>query len=119
VSGGGSPTTVQGAFPQGTFETRITLSDLRNTGFPSSNAHWETLTFRNGRWRDVWFHPRRTDQPSAGGRYVNRGGELTLLPVHDVLRWSYYRNQLTFRIVSVPDGFARFTYTVHPWRRIR
>lgn len=105
-------------FPTGVFETKITPSDLRGTVFPSHNAHWETLTFENGTWRDVWFHPRRDDQPPAGGRYVVHGNELTLLPVHDVVRWSYYRGQLTFRIVDVADAFGRFTYTVHAWRRV-
>jgi hypothetical protein len=105
--------------PTGTFETKISRADLERTGFPLMNAHWETLTFEHGRWRDVWFHPRRADQPSAGGTYVVDGDELTLLPPRDVVRWSYYRGQLTFRIVDVSDAFARFVYTVHAWRRVR
>ena len=116
-------TPVRGAprFPTGTFETRITRADLRGTGFPLSNAHWEDLTFTSdGRWRDVWFHPRRTDQPPGGGRYTVRGNVVTLTPANpDVLRWSYYRGLLTFRVISDPDAFGRFTYTVHAWRRIR
>jgi hypothetical protein len=108
----------RGAFPEGTFQTKITRADLGGTGFPSDNAHWETLTFHNGTWRDIWFHPRRADQPPAGGRYVVHGHELTLLPVGDVVRWSYYRDKLTFRIVDVADSFARLTYTAHAWRRI-
>ena len=115
---GGDAAAPRGAFPQGTFETKITHADLRGTAFPSDNAHWETLSFHNGTWRDVWFHPRRGDQPPAGGRYAVHGQELTLLPVRDVVRWSYFRGQLRFRIVDVADSFGRFTYTVHPWRRI-
>ena len=118
ASGDGSGSAHE-AFPQGTFVTKITGPDLHDTGFPSGNAHWETLTFRDGTWRDVWFHPRRADQPPARGRYVINDHELTLLPVRDVVRWSYFRGQLTFRIVEVADSFARFTYTVHPWRRIK
>ena len=108
-------------FPTGTFETRITRADLRRTGFPLSNAHWEDLTFTNdGRWRDLWFHPRRADQPPASGRYTVRGNVVTLTPANpDVLRWSYYRGLLTFQVISDPDAFGSFTYTVHPWRRIR
>jgi TRAP-type C4-dicarboxylate transport system substrate-binding protein len=108
-------------FPTGTFETKITVADLRGTGFPANNAHWETLTFRkNGTWRDVWFHPRRPDQPPAGGHYSVQGSVITLTPANpDVLHWSYDRGQLTFRVVSDPDRFGRFTYTAHPWRKIK
>jgi hypothetical protein len=108
-----------GRFPTGTFETKISGADLERTGFPLRNAHWETLTFEHGRWRDVWFHPRRSDQPPGEGDYVVHGHELTLLPPRDVVRWSYYRDQLTFRIVDVSDAFARFVYTVHAWRRVK
>jgi TRAP-type C4-dicarboxylate transport system substrate-binding protein len=108
-------------FPTGTFETVLTRSDVVNAGFPPENAHWETLTFRkNGTWWDVWFHPRRSDQPPGGGKYTVRGDTLTLTPAGpDIVKWSYFRGQLTFRIVSVPDAFAQFTYTAHPWRKLR
>ncbi len=105
-------------FPTGSFETRITRQDLRSKPFPLSNAHVETLTFRDGRWRDVWL-PRRPDQPPAGGRLVVRGDTVRFTPTFDVLRWNYYRGELTFRVVSVPDAFARFTYAVHPWRKVK
>ena len=122
-SGGGpaAPTAASPAtgFPEGTFQTTIAREDLGGQPFPLENAHTETLTFHNGAWRDVWFAPTRSDQPPAQGRFVVRGDLLTLEPVHDVLRWSYYRGQLTFRVVDVTDPFARFTYTVHPWRKIR
>jgi hypothetical protein len=108
-------------FPTGTFETILTRADVVKAGFPPENAHWETLTFRkNGTWWDVWFHPRRADQPPGGGKYTVRGDTLTLTPAGpDVVKWSYFQGQLTFRIVSVPDAFAQFTYTAHPWRKIR
>lgn len=108
-------------FPVGTFETRITAADLRGTVFPLENAHWERLTFRqDGTWRDVWFHPSRADQAAGEGRYTVRGDVLTLTPANpDVLRWSYYRGRLTFTVISDPDAFGSFTYTVHPWRKIR
>lgn len=118
---GRTSTPAPSPFPTGTFETQITVADLRGRGFPANNAHWETLTFRkNGTWRDVWFHPRRPDQPPAGGHYSVRGSVITLTPANpDVLHWSYDRGQLTFRVVSDPDRFGRFTYTVHPWRKIK
>ena len=108
-------------FPTGTFETKITSADLRGTPFPLENAHWETLTFRkDGTWRDVWLHPRRADQPPGEGHYTVRGDVITLVPANpDVLRWSYYRGLLTFKVISDPDAFGSFTYTVHPWRKIR
>jgi hypothetical protein len=34
------------------------------------------------------------------------------------LRWSYYRGRLTFKVADVPDVMARFTYTVHAWRKV-
>jgi TRAP-type C4-dicarboxylate transport system substrate-binding protein len=109
-------------FPTGTFETKLTRAQVIKAGFPADNAHWETLTFRNnGTWLDVWFNPRRPDQPPLGGKYTVHGDTLTLnFPNtgRDVLKWSYFRGQLTFRVVSVPDPFAQFTYTAHPWRRI-
>jgi hypothetical protein len=111
---------VSHAFPTGTFETILTRAQVVKAGFPGDNAHWETLTFRkNGTWLDVWFHPRRADQPPAGGTYTVHGDTLTLTPAGpDVLKWSYFRGQLTFRIVNVPDAFGQFTYTAHPWRKI-
>jgi hypothetical protein len=109
-------------FPTGTFETILTRAQVTKAGFPADNAHWETLTFRkDGTWLDVWFNPRRPDQPPLGGKYTVHGDTLTLnFPNtgRDVLKWSYFRGQLTFRVVSVPDPFAQFTYTAHPWRRI-
>jgi TRAP-type C4-dicarboxylate transport system substrate-binding protein len=107
-------------FPTGTFETILTRAQVTKAGFPADNAHWETLTFRkDGTWLDVWFNPRRPDQPPAGGKYTVRGDTLTLTPAGpDVLKWSYFRGQLTFRIVNVPDAFGQFTYTAHPWRKI-
>jgi hypothetical protein len=117
---GGSAGTgkASGPFPKGTFKTTITREDLRGTPFPDSDAHVELLTFANGTWRDVWL-PRRADQPIAGGRLLVRGNEVTFVGPGDRLTWSYYRGNLTFRIVGVADTFARFTYTVHPWHKIR
>ena len=36
----------------------------------------------------------------------------------EIVRWSYYDGQLTFRIVSVGDPEGRIIYTVHPWRKV-
>jgi TRAP-type C4-dicarboxylate transport system substrate-binding protein len=108
------------SFPTGTYETRITVADLRDTGFPPSFAHFERVTFRkDGTWRDVWFHPRLANQPPGGGHYTVHGNVVKLVPANpDTVRWSYYRGVLTFTIIDVSDAFARFTYTVHPWRKV-
>jgi hypothetical protein len=117
---GGSAGTgrTNGPFPKGTFKTKITREDLRGTPFPDRDTHVELLTFANGTWRDVWL-PRRADQPIAGGRLLIRGNDVTFEGAGDRLKWSYYRGNLTFRIVEVADPFARFIYTVHPWHQIR
>jgi TRAP-type C4-dicarboxylate transport system substrate-binding protein len=112
--------TVSRAFPTGTFETKLTRAEVVKAGFPPDNAHWETLTFRkDGTWLDTWFHPHRADQNPAGGTYTVHGDTLTLTPAGpDTLKWSYFRGQLTFKVVSVPDAFGQFTYSAHPWRKI-
>jgi hypothetical protein len=68
---------------------------------------------------DVWFHPRNPNDPPGGGHYFVHGNVLKLIPANpDTVRWSYYRGVLTFKIIDVSDDFARFTYTIHPWRKI-
>jgi len=120
AGGAGQTRKSASAFPLGTFETIITRQDVARGGFPADDAHYETLTFsRNGTWRDVWFHPRRADQAPAGGHFAVKGNVLRLLGTPDSVRWSYSLGLLTLRPVSVPDAFARFTYTVHPWRKIK
>ncbi len=119
------PTTASVAakpFPTGTFETVLTRAEVIKAGFPASNAASQTLTFRkNGTWWNVVFDPTTPQNPPGGGRYTVRGDILTLGPPAgpDVLKWSYFRGELTFQIVSVPDPFAQFGYTAHPWRKIR
>jgi hypothetical protein len=108
------------AFPLGTFETILTRQDVSRGGFPADDAHYETLTFSSNRtWRDLWFHPRRADQPPASGHYTVKGNVLRLLGTPDSVRWSYANHLLSLRPISVPDAFARFTYAAHPWRKIK
>jgi hypothetical protein len=112
---------VSAGFPMGTFETKITTTDLFNAGWRDYNdAHWETLTFnKDGTWRDVVFHPRFKDQPPFSGKYVVTGHELRLLGTPDVLHWSYADGKLTLRVVHVPDRLGRIVYTAHPWTKTR
>jgi C4-dicarboxylate-binding protein DctP len=108
-------------FPQGTYESRLTPADFRkglspwNPGFPTP---WK-IVIRDGRWHT-------NEHPPFSGRYSVRGDELTFLiltppnhhNVREVVRWTYFRNQLTLRVVSVADSGSRVIYTAHPWRRV-
>jgi hypothetical protein len=117
-------------FPQGTFVTVLTAQDFDRAGVPRPNAPLpatQTTTIRGRRWREVET-PRAPDT-SGGGRLVVRGDQVTFITenppgavpfrVRDVLRWSYFRGLLTFRIIGVLDGGARVSYTAHPWRKIK
>ena len=115
------------AFPEGTFETTITAADLdrvqqvHNIPLPSTF----TYVFRDSRFRTT-ERPALASQPPEGGRYVVQGDIVTLLTeypesnrgVHDVLRWSYYRGELVFRVISVFDSESRIIYAAHPLRRV-
>jgi C4-dicarboxylate-binding protein DctP len=108
-------------FPQGTYESRLTRADFRkghspwNLGFPTP---WR-IVIRDGRWHT-------NEHPPFAGRYFVRGDELTFLiltppnhhNVREVVRWTYFRNQLTLRVVSVADSGSRVIYTARPWRRV-
>ena len=37
--------------------------------------------------------------------------------VQETVRWSYYRGELSFEIVSVTDPDSVVFYTAHPWHR--
>lgn len=125
-SGAGDGAT-RSRFPEGTFEVRITRQDLRRAGLDTypNYPHVERLTLRDGRWRGLYL-PRRSYQPPAGGRYELRGNEVTFVLEYppegrggrDVLRWSYFRGELTFRVVDVVDRGARLGYIAHPWRKV-
>ena len=77
------------------------------------------FTFRNGRWHT-------NEHPQFGGRYVVHGDEVTFIvsrPLEnkgqrETLKWSYFRGELTFKIVDVADAGSRVIYTAHPWRRV-
>ena len=120
ASGTKSGGTASHAFPTGTFETKITPADVRRVGGPTWWAHWETLTFsKNGTVRDVWFRPRRADQPTTGGRLVVHGNQVWW--GRDKFHWSYYRGLLTLRIVKNVnlDTLGFLIFQTHPWRKIR
>ena len=109
------------AFPTGTFLTKLSKQDVVAAGFPASDAHWETLTFRkDGTWTDIWFHPKQANQgpTNARNRYIVTGNKLRLLTTPDTVRWQYANGLMTFTIVNVPDKMARLAYIAHPWRKL-
>jgi TRAP-type C4-dicarboxylate transport system substrate-binding protein len=108
-------------FPQGRFETRVTAADFEarggepDPGFPVPFR----ITIRDGHWKT-------NEDPPFGGRVIVHGDEVTFAieqPAdsagdRETLKWSFYRDKLTFKIVDVPDTGAQAIYTAHPWRRI-
>jgi hypothetical protein len=118
--GRATPVGMAARFPTGTFLTKITVKDLVAAGLSTSDAHWETLTFRSdGTFRDVWFHPTQPNQEPLNGHYIVKGNALRLIPTPDSVRWSYANGRLTFAIIKVPDPLARLVYTAHPWQKIK
>ena len=113
-------------FPEGTFQTIITRQDLRreNSQFPYPGTL--TLIVKGGTWRGI-LTPRTPGQPDAGGRVIVRGDQVTFVlefppeakGTRDVLKWSYFQDRLTFKVVDVEDAGARFGYTVHPYRKVK
>lgn len=109
------------AFPQGRFATTLTPDDFRRENAnvdPDFPVPFVT-TIRSGRWHT-------NEQPAFAGRYVVHEDQVTFIiarPLEnagqrETLRWSYYRGELTFRVVDVADSGSRVIYTTHPWRRI-
>lgn len=110
-----------GRLPQGRFESSITPADFRRAHSPMNPAFplpWR-ITIHGDRWRT-------NEHPSFGGRYVVRGDEVTFLidqppSAHgrrEIVKWTYFRGELRFRVVSVADSGSRVIYTAHPWKRI-
>jgi TRAP-type C4-dicarboxylate transport system substrate-binding protein len=108
-------------FPQGQFASRVTPADFRrgdarvDPSFPVpfvatiGGRHWHT-----------------NERPPFAGRYVVRGDQVTFIierppenkGTRERLKWSYFRGELTFKVVDVADSGSRVIYTAHPWRRI-
>ena len=40
------------------------------------------------------------------------------LATPETVKWSYFNEQLRFRIVDVADSGSRVIYTAHPWRKV-
>lgn len=113
--------------PEGTYVTILTPADFQGFAgkIPEQPETW-TTTLRDGRFRQI-LTPTTRDQPPGYGTYTIRGDRVTFffqspnqLPgVRETVRWSYYRGELSFTIVSVADSAGKILYTAHPWRKIR
>jgi TRAP-type C4-dicarboxylate transport system substrate-binding protein len=113
--------------PPGTYVTTDTVSDFRAGGQYGSDWNKPT-TFTLRLYPNETFsfiqRPAYPDTPTARGRYVVKGDEVTLIwdayleaaPV--TLRWSYFDGQLTFTIVDVQDPGFRIISTAHPWHKV-
>jgi hypothetical protein len=118
---GNRAATTTAHFPDGRFETRLTVADFeaggatQDPGFPMPFR----ITIRHGRWHT-------NESPPFGGRIIVRGDQVTFAieqPAdsageRETLKWSFYRGKLTFKVVDVADSGSRVIYTAHPWRRI-
>jgi TRAP-type C4-dicarboxylate transport system substrate-binding protein len=109
------------AFPQGRFASTLTAADFRKGG-AGLNPHFPVpwvITIKNGTWQT-------NEHPPFGGRYEVHGNQITFLIKHppdangnrETVTWSFFRGQLTFKIVAVDDSGSRVIYTAHPWRQI-
>jgi hypothetical protein len=112
--------------PPGTYVTTDTTADFHAGGVygPDVNKPTTTTTrfYRNGTFYQTG-QPKYPDQPSVRGRYIVKGDEVTFSSPNlddnpEIVRWSYYDGQLTFRIVNVGDLGGRILYTAHPWRKV-
>jgi TRAP-type C4-dicarboxylate transport system substrate-binding protein len=108
-------------FPEGRFETPLTAADFQAAGTESDPGFPMPfrVTIRDGHWKT-------NEDPPFGGRLIVRGDEVTFAidqPAdaaggRETLQWSFYRGQLTFKVVDVQGPGSRVIYTAHPWRRI-
>ncbi len=113
--------------PEGTYVTILTPADFQGFAgkIPEQPETW-TTTLRDGRFRQI-LTPTTPDQPPGYGTYTIRGDQVTFFfqspnqtpGVRETVRWSYYRGELSFELVSVADSAGKIFYTAHPWRKIR
>lgn len=108
-------------FPEGRFETPLTAADFEAAGTESDPGLPKPfrVTIRHGRWKT-------NEDPPFGGHLIVHGDEVAFAidqPAdaagdRETLKWSFYRGQLTFKVVDVNGPGSRVIYTAHPWRRI-
>ena len=85
---------------------------------------------RNGRCYQTQ-KPNPPDRGPFSGTYEIHGDEVVFtmlkagvngenaITTPETLKWSYYRGELRFRVVTVGDSSSVVLYTAHPWRKVR
>jgi C4-dicarboxylate-binding protein DctP len=113
--------------PPGNYVTTDTVADFRAGGQygPDWNKAitWTYHLHPDGKLEQTQV-PDYPDQGPIYGRYVVDGDEVTFIwnaaseLTPETVRWSYFRGQLTFSIVSVEDTAGRVMYSAHPWHKV-
>lgn len=113
--------------PTGNYVTTDTVADFRAGGQygPDWNKPitWTYHLHADGKLEQTQV-PDYPDQGPIYGNYVVHGDEVTffwnatagLTP--ETVRWSYFKGQLTFTVISVQDTAGRVMYSAHPWHKV-
>jgi TRAP-type C4-dicarboxylate transport system substrate-binding protein len=113
--------------PPGNYATTDTVADFQAGGQygPDWNKPitWTYHLHADGKLEQTQV-PDYPDQGPIYGHYVVHGDEVTffwnaasgLTP--ETVRWSYFKGELTFTIVSVQDTAGRVMYSAHPWHKV-
>ncbi len=115
--------------PNGTYEVHDTVADFERWG--QYGDEWEvpitfTTTLQNGRWRH-WQKPgfgidgllHGTFRTEGDIAYFKAVGSLGAELAPWSARWSYFKGELTFEPLEIPDLGLRIIFGAHPWKRIR
>jgi TRAP-type C4-dicarboxylate transport system substrate-binding protein len=113
--------TAAAPFPQGRYESRVLPGDFAKAHSkidPAFPVPW-VIVIRDGRWHT-------NESPPFRGTYTVHGNRITFLilsppenhGIAETVSWSFYRNELNLKVVSVADSGSRVIYASHPWRRI-
>jgi hypothetical protein len=126
------PATAHGAqakLPNGVYVTTDTVADWKANHVTNKDFKRDITfrtTLRNGRWSQTQT-PNYPDQGPFSGTYTVDGDRVTFVMLHDALggehivetvKWSYFNQQLRFKVVDVADTASITIYTAHPWRKV-
>jgi C4-dicarboxylate-binding protein DctP len=113
--------------PPGNYATTVTVADLQAGGVYGPDWN-KPITYTYHIHADGKVEQTQTpDYPDQGpiyGHYVVHGNEVTFIwnaasgLTPETLRWSYFKGQLTFSIISVQDLPGRVQYVAHPWHKV-
>jgi hypothetical protein len=118
------------AIPNGTYVVTVTKADYRRFGEHGEIAQQDrrhTMRFRGGRLTyalDPEYGPREDRCLPCRATYETAGDRLTIdweRPdfSNEIVRWSFFRGELTFKDPDVDGAAERAHYLAHPWRKVR